>query len=153
MVSVSPVVKAEMLIRRPAHEVFEAFVDPAVTSKFWFTKGSERLQAGTTVLWEWEMYGVSDEVFVREVRPNERLLVESSDGTSIEWTFEARGDRSTFVTIKNSGFAGTEEGVVGQALDAMGGYTMVLCGCKAYLEHGIALQLVADRAPDGHVER
>jgi uncharacterized protein YndB with AHSA1/START domain len=26
--------------------VFEAFVDPAITSKFWFTKGSGRLETG-----------------------------------------------------------------------------------------------------------
>jgi uncharacterized protein YndB with AHSA1/START domain len=30
--------KAEMLIRKPVEEVFEAFVNPAVTTKFWFTK-------------------------------------------------------------------------------------------------------------------
>lgn len=33
-----PVAKAEMLIRKPVAEVFEAFVNPAITSKFWFTK-------------------------------------------------------------------------------------------------------------------
>ncbi len=37
-----PVVKAEMLIRRPVAVVFEAFIDPTITSKFWFTKGSGR---------------------------------------------------------------------------------------------------------------
>jgi len=36
----APVAKAEMLIRKPVEEVFEAFIDPAITSKFWFTKGS-----------------------------------------------------------------------------------------------------------------
>jgi len=36
----SPIVKAQMLIRRPVSEVFQAFVDPAVTTKFWFTKSS-----------------------------------------------------------------------------------------------------------------
>jgi uncharacterized protein YndB with AHSA1/START domain len=29
-----PTAKAQMLIRRPAAEVFEAFVDPAITTKF-----------------------------------------------------------------------------------------------------------------------
>ncbi len=29
-----------MLIRKPVAEVFEAFVNPDITSKFWFTKGS-----------------------------------------------------------------------------------------------------------------
>ncbi len=37
------VVKTEMLIRKPVAEVFEAFVDPEVTTKFWFAKSSGRL--------------------------------------------------------------------------------------------------------------
>ena len=41
-----PIAKAEMLIRKPAAEVFEAFVNPAITSKFWFTKGSGRFEEG-----------------------------------------------------------------------------------------------------------
>ena len=36
------VAKAEMLIRKPVAEVFEAFVDPAITTQFWFTKSSGR---------------------------------------------------------------------------------------------------------------
>ena len=42
-----PVVRAQMLIRTPVAEVFEAFVDPNVTTKFWFTKSSGRLELGT----------------------------------------------------------------------------------------------------------
>ena len=30
-----------MFIRRPVSEVFEAVIDPAITSDFWFTKGSD----------------------------------------------------------------------------------------------------------------
>lgn len=43
----APIAKAEMLIRKPAAEVFAAFVDPAITANFWFTKGSGRLEPGT----------------------------------------------------------------------------------------------------------
>ncbi len=32
-----------MLIRRPAAPVFEAFADPAVTARFWFSEGSGQL--------------------------------------------------------------------------------------------------------------
>jgi hypothetical protein len=35
-----PVAKTGMLIRRPVAEVFAAFIDPGVTTKFWFTKSS-----------------------------------------------------------------------------------------------------------------
>ena len=48
----TPVAKAQMLIRRPIAEVFEAFADPAITSQFWFTKGSGKLEAGKKVRWD-----------------------------------------------------------------------------------------------------
>ncbi|MGC5323848.1 SRPBCC family protein [Brevibacillus sp. SYSU BS000544] len=146
-----PVVKAEMLIRKPAEEVFTAFIDPAITTKFWFTKSSGRLEAGRHVRWDWEMYGVWDNVFVKDIEQNKRILVESSDGTQVEWIFTPRTDNETFVTITNSGFSGSGDEIVNQAIDSMGGYTMVLCGLKAYLEHGIVLRLVADKAPDAHI--
>ncbi|SGO85570.1 Uncharacterised protein [Mycobacterium tuberculosis] len=63
----APVVKAEMLIRKPAEEVFEAFVDPAITTKFWFTKSSGRLEPGKHIKWEWEMFGVADTLYVKEI--------------------------------------------------------------------------------------
>ena len=42
----APVAKAEMLIRKPVAEVFEAFVDPEITRRFWFTKSTGRLETG-----------------------------------------------------------------------------------------------------------
>ena len=42
----APSMETGMLMRRPVAEVFEAFVDPAVTSRFWFSKGSARAAAG-----------------------------------------------------------------------------------------------------------
>lgn len=146
-----PVVTAEMLIRKPVDEVYEAFVDPAITTKFWFTKSSGRLEKGKQVRWEWEMYGAADDVYVQEMEHNAKIRVESSDRTLIEWNFVPRTGNSTFVTITTSGFHGNGDDVVNQAIDVMGGYTMVLCGLKAWLEHNIRLNLVADKAPDAHV--
>jgi len=148
-----PVVKAEMLIRKPAQEVFEAFIDPAITTKFWFTKSGGRLEKGRRVRWEWEMYGVFDDIYVKEIEPDKRILIESSDGTEVEWIFTSRTSNETFVSITNSGFTGNGDDVVNQAIDSMGGYTMVLCGLKALLEHNIILNLVADKAPDAQVNR
>ena len=70
------VAKAEMLIRKPVAEVFEAFVEPEVTTKFWFTKSSGRLEAGKQISWSWEMYNHSIEVTVKEVEKNKRIFVE-----------------------------------------------------------------------------
>jgi uncharacterized protein YndB with AHSA1/START domain len=48
--------KAEMLIRKPVSEVFEAFINPEITTKFWFTKSSGILLEGQKVEWTREMY-------------------------------------------------------------------------------------------------
>jgi uncharacterized protein YndB with AHSA1/START domain len=144
-----------MLIRRPAAEVFEAFVDPAVTARFWFTRGSGRLEAGTQVLWEWEMYGVSARVDVRVVEPCSRIVIEWPDAggpTTVEWRFTAVDEGSTFVPITNRGFSGTGDELVKQATDSTQGFSLALAGLKSLLEHGIELNLVADRYPAGIAE-
>ena len=65
----APIAKTEMLIRKPVAEVFEAFTNPKITSKFWFTKGSGKLEAGKQVTWTWEMYNISTQVNVSEIEP------------------------------------------------------------------------------------
>ncbi|WP_433959745.1 SRPBCC family protein [Cytobacillus horneckiae] len=139
-----------MLIRRPVEEVFEAFVNPEMTTKFWFTKSSGRLEAGKHVTWDWEMYGVSDHIYVEDLQLNKRILIKSSDSTKTEWVFDSRTNKETFVTIVNSGFKGNEDDIVNRAVDSMGGYTMVLCALKALLEHNVILNAVFDKAPDAH---
>jgi uncharacterized protein YndB with AHSA1/START domain len=147
-----PVVKAEMLIRRPVAEVFEAFIDPVITSKFWFTKGSGRLDSSERIRWDWDMFGVSAEVSVKAIEANQRILIEwSSSGghsTTVEWLFAPRADNTTFVTITESGFSGDGDEVVWKAMGSQGGFTFLLSGLKAFLEHNIALNLSADHAPD-----
>lgn len=150
--SKAPVAKAEMLIRKPVAEVFAAFVDPQVTSKFWFTRGSGRLEPGKRVQWDWQMYGFSMQVIVKAIEVNKRILVEwSADGSAstIEWIFAARDDGTTFVSITNDGFSGEADEIVQQAIDGTEGFSFVLAGAKALLEHGVRLNLVPDRFPDG----
>jgi uncharacterized protein YndB with AHSA1/START domain len=148
----TPVAKTGMLIRRPVAEVFAAFVDPAITSRFWFTKGSGRLEPGARVRWEWEMHGASVQVDVKAVEPNARILVEWASEptpTTVEWRFSPRPDGTTFVEIANAGFGGDGDAVAAQAIDATEGFTLVLAGLKALLEHDVRLNLVADRFPEG----
>lgn len=147
-----PSAKAELLIRRPVSEVFEAFVDPAITSKFWFTKSSGRLEPSAQVRWDWEMYDVSVEVNVKVVERNRRILIDWSaygTPTTVEWIFIPRPDNTTFVSITNAGFSGDLNKVAEEAIGSTEGFTLVLAGLKALLEHNISLNLVADRFPDG----
>ena len=149
--SQEPVVKAQMLIRKPAVEVFEAFIEPSITTKFWFTKSSGRLETGKEIQWDWEMYGVSAKVRVKEIEPHQRILIEWDDPPCpVEWTFIPHGEESTLVKISNWGFSGDDEEKATKAIDSKGGFTLVLAGLKAYLEHGINLNLIADHYPDAN---
>jgi uncharacterized protein YndB with AHSA1/START domain len=149
-----PIVKAEMLIRRPVSEVFAAFVDQGVTKGFWFTKSSGILQAGKEIRWDWEMYGVFAQVYVKDIERNKRILIEwDNPPYPVEWLFTPHTDDMTLVTISTWGFHGSDDEVVAKAIDSKGGFTIVLAGLKALLEHGIALNLVADQHPGAPMDR
>ena len=151
--SAQPIVaKAEMLIRKPVAIVFEAFIDPAITAKFWFSSGTARLAPGGSVRWEWAMYGFSVDARVKAFEPDRRLVVEwSAYGpmSDIEWIFNARRDDTTYVSVKNSGFTGSADDIARLAVGATEGFAFVLAGAKALLEHNVRLNLVPDRFPDG----
>ena len=147
-----PVMKTGMLIRKPVEEVFEAFVNPDITTKFWFTKSSGRLEDGKQVQWEWEMYDISIPVSVKAMEPNQRIAITwpgYSSLTTVEWEFEPLEAGGTFVRITESGFTGDGDDVVKQVTDSTGGFSLVLAGLKALLEHNIQLNLVRDRFPKG----
>jgi uncharacterized protein YndB with AHSA1/START domain len=141
-----------MLIRRPVADVFEALVNPDITTKFWFTKSSGRLEAGRQVQWDWEMYGISIPVTAKAVEPNKRIVIEwqgHKGPTIVEWTFAPQKDGTTFVSISEAGFTGDGDELVKQVTDSTQGFSLVLAGVKSLLEHSVRLNLVADRYPKG----
>jgi len=143
-----PTVETQMLIRKPASKVFQAFIDPAITTNFWFTKSSGKLEVGKTVTWEWEMYGVSGNVLVKEIVPNRKISTEWGDPvTIVDYEFTALTEDTTYVIIKNYGFKQTGDELIQVIKDSTGGFTTVLDGLKAYLEHNIKLNLIADKFP------
>jgi uncharacterized protein YndB with AHSA1/START domain len=150
-----PVAKTGMLIRRPIARVFEAFLDPTITTQFWFTKSSGRLEVGKPVTWTWEMYDASTLVTPQAIEPNNRIQIEwdgYSGRTIVEWKFASQTDETTFVSITESGWTGSGDDLVNYAMESTQGFTWTLAGLKAYLEHGIRLNLVADRFPKGPAE-
>ncbi len=100
--------KAEMMIRRPVHKVFTAFIDPTITRKFWFKNLS-----------------------------------------SVEWKFTALTKDQTLVSIVNSGLKAIGDDLFSAVRDSTEGFTLVLAGAKAWLEHQIQLNLVVDKHPNG----
>jgi uncharacterized protein YndB with AHSA1/START domain len=152
--SSAPAVETGMVIRCPVEKVFEALADPAVTTRFWFTKSTGPLAKGAEVTWTWEMYDVSTPVKVKEFKENERIVFEWGEppaATKVELGFHARDDGTSYLSVKETGFTGEDgDAVAAWAIGSMGGFTQMIAGLKAYLEHKIVLTIVADRFPDGH---
>lgn len=140
-------VQAQMLIRKPIQEVFEAFINPEITTNFWFTKSTGKLEEGKTITWEWEMYGAKSEVKVLQIIPNKLIKTEwGLFSNNVDYEFKEM-EKGTLVIIKSYGYSETGEDLLSVINDNTGGFTTVLDGCKAYLEHGINLRLIEDKFP------
>ncbi len=138
-----------MMIRKPVADVFQAFVDPAITTKFWFTRSSGKLEKGKTIAWEWEMYGVSDNIKVVEILRNKKISIEwDHPSTTVDFEFSELSKETTYVVIKNYGFHQSGNELIEAIKNNTGGFTTVLDGLKAYLEFGIELNLVKDKFPE-----
>lgn len=149
-----PEAKTQLMVRKPAADVFEALVNPEITSKFWFTKSSGRMEAGKTLQWQWEMYGVGAEAKVKEIEKDKRIVFIWGDagqpGTLVEINLATVGRNYTFITISESGFA-NDETLIPTLVDRTGGWTFLVATLKAYLEHNIILNTVLDHAPEAWV--
>jgi len=141
-------VECQMLIRKPIAEVFNAFINPEVTVNFWFTRSSGRLEKGKTVQWYWDMYNVSTAVLVKDIEINEKIRIEWGDpATEVEFLFSKTSDNNTYVIIRNYGFQEEGNELIKAVADNTGGFTTVLDGAKAWLEHKLKLNLIADKFP------
>lgn len=140
------VVETQMMIRKPVEMVFQAFIDPSITTKFWFTKSSGFLESGKTVTWEWEMYGATANVLTKEIIPNQLISTEwGNPATNVDYEFTSLSENSTYVVIKNYGFHEEGNELLELVKNITGGFTTVLDGLKAFLEFGIQLNLVEDK--------
>lgn len=144
----APKVVCQMLIRRSVSDVFNAFINPAITSKFWFSRGTARLGPDVRCTWYWDKYNASTNLHVLEFVENQRFRISWDEDTqTVEWNFE-EVESGTLVRITVVGFQGTDEDVLAQCVDSKGGFTMVLAGAKAFLEFDVSLNLVEDQHPE-----
>jgi uncharacterized protein YndB with AHSA1/START domain len=64
-----PSAKTETFVRDPAAEVFEVFIGPAGTPRFWFM----RLETRKRIRWDWKMYGFSVPINVKTLETTQTL--------------------------------------------------------------------------------
>jgi uncharacterized protein YndB with AHSA1/START domain len=143
--------KARIRIRRPPSAVFTAFADASAMSTFWFTRRDHGLREGESVQW---FIGSGKDavpfaVRVKELKRPGRIVIEWENGgedTQVAWSIEGTAGGDTIVTIEESGFTGSRESIIERALASTAGFNQVIVAAKAFVEHGVALNVVASHA-------
>ncbi len=139
-------------ILRPIADVWEAVYNPGKLSQYFTTGGaSGPLNEGATVTWAFAdapaKYGgqaVAFPVRVTKVEPERLIELEwrASDGdytTRVRIRFEPLGPSETMVSISESGWRETPEGLASSYSNCRGWMQMACC-LKGYTEYGINLR-------------
>lgn len=141
-------------IAKPVAAVFEAVADPAQISRYFTTGGAKgRLETGAVVTWDFHDFPGAFPVYVIEVIPNEKIVLEwkaneRSDQagqaapeyrTRVTITFESVEDGRTLVGISEEGWRETQAGLDASYGNCMG-WSQMLCALKIWLEHGINMR-------------
>ncbi|MCH7963650.1 MAG: SRPBCC family protein [Bacteroidetes bacterium] len=135
--------KVQMGILKPAHEVFEAIVDPDKMNKYFITTSTGRIESGKTLTWSWEDYDVSHEVKVQNVEKDKLISFKwegSGDECLVVISLEPKGENSTLVKITESDWLADFPGAA-KCMGQVEGWTNFLCCLKAYLEYGVNLRV------------
>ena len=140
----SVIANAEMLIRKPAEDVFNAFVNPRIIEKFWLKSASGPLAKGASVKWEFMVPGARETVSVTEFVQNKIIAFTWSDGIAVEMKFDRQEANSTRLSVTATGFQGAD--AASQAVGATEGFTIVLCDLKSLVETGRSGNMVRDKA-------
>lgn len=133
--------KAEMLIRKPPADVFDAFSDPRTLEKFWLKSASRPLAKNAVVEWEFLVPGACETVTVTGYVPARSIEFDWSDGVAVTIGFDLHAQGATRVSITAAGFDGAS-----QAATATEGFSIVLCDLKGLLETGQSGNMVRDKA-------
>jgi uncharacterized protein YndB with AHSA1/START domain len=135
-------VETSLKIMKPAHEVFEAIIDPRKMSNYFISKGSGRLDEGMPVTWTWDDVNMQGEVRPGKIEPDKFISFYGSPGaeeTLTEIRLNAVEPSATVVKITETGWSKDDAGIAMLANQTQG-WTGFLFGLKAYLEHGVNLR-------------
>ena len=132
-----------IMIRKPANEVFESFVDPARIGKFWFSSSSERWEKGKAITLRYDEYGAQGDITVIELESDRKIVFRwgyDGDGHVITILLTDQGGTGTLVEVTEEGFVEGDDRLIDNLLDNKEGWVYTLTCLKGYLEYGADLR-------------
>lgn len=132
--------QTKMEIRRPAKEVFDAFVNPAKIKNFWFSSSSERWEEGKTITLRYDEYDAEGTIHILALTEYHEIVYEwgREDGEphTVTITFQETDSDTTVVEVTEDGFDQNDPDLIDKLVDNKGGWVYALTCLKGYLEYG-----------------
>jgi uncharacterized protein YndB with AHSA1/START domain len=133
-----------LFIQALPNDVYAAFVEPAVLTRFWLSAASGPLSVSEKVRWKFMVEGAEADVKAITMDPGRRLAWEWS-GSKVSIELEPL-DGGTAVTLVNDSFSATGPGAIDAVVDATQGFSFVLADLKTLLETGTSAGIVSAKA-------
>ena len=142
---------AKILIRRSPVEVFTAFAEARMMSKFWFTRRDNGLKENEYSTW---YLGPGEDapsfdVLVKEIESPHKIVIEWENGgeySQVTWSIDETEEGHSLLAIEETGFTGDSEAILERVIDSTGGFNQVVVAAKAVIENGAELNVVNDHA-------
>ncbi len=130
----------KMKIARPAHDIYEAFVDPRKIGNFWFSSSSERWEPGKTITLRYDEYNAEGTIQVVEVEVDKKIVFTwgpQDDPHTVTISLQVQGQSHTIVEVTEEGFNENDENLIPALIDNKEGWVYMLTCLKGYMENGI----------------
>lgn len=134
--------RAAIQIAKPAHEVFEAIVNPVHMSGYFIEESTGRMEEGRTVHWKFPEFDEVSPVRIGRVEQDRYISFywHISDRELLaEITLTPLADEATVVRITEKGMENNEVGINWLRGNTEGWANFLAC-LKAYLEYDINLR-------------
>jgi len=125
----------KMKILKPAHDVFEAFVDPGKIGNFWFSSSSERWEQGKTITLRYDEFNAEGQIQIVEIEKDKKIVF--NWGNTVTISLKETEPKTTIVEVIEEGFDENDPQLIEKLLDNKEGWVFMLTNLKAYLENGI----------------
>lgn len=136
------IIKTKIGILKPAHEVYEAIVDPQEMSRYFISKGSGRMEPGKNLIWNFPEFDMDVPITVGKTVVDKYISYywdERDKKHLVEIALEADGTHATIVSV-GEGEEDNNEAGIGWLQRNTEGWANFLSCLKAYLEYGINLR-------------
>ncbi|MED4779864.1 SRPBCC family protein [Brevibacillus choshinensis] len=130
----------KMKIAKPAHDAYEAFVDPEKIGNFWFSSSSERWEPGKTITLRYEEYNAEGTIHVVAVEEDKKIEFtwgSAEDPHTVTITLHELDSSNTIVEVNEDGFHESDENFIHDLIGNKEGWVYMLTCLKGYLENGI----------------